>query len=97
MIIETMILAAALAMPAKVPESGPADACPLGYICLTLDQAEQIDLKIIELQRDLAKARLRGNRLGACVGPSIGVGIDGDGDVGAQVGISYTIYGWRLP
>jgi hypothetical protein len=52
--------------------------CPRGLICFTIEQAGAIDLKLIELTRDvkLAKAKERRFGIGATCGPGASMEVE---------------------
>jgi len=65
----TLLFAASLCVVAAPTASEPAKVqCPKGYVCFTLADAADIDVRLIQLDADLRTAKARNRRWGGVVG-----------------------------
>lgn len=85
--IGACVLAALLAASTPtVPD--PVRDCPRGLVCFSAEEAGEIDVRLIELERDLRIERARGKRFGFTAGCGPGVAarlIDGDATIDGAV------------
>jgi hypothetical protein len=72
-VIAALLLTLALAAPAK-PD--PVRDCPVGLVCFTIEEAGAVDVKLIQMERDLKLAKARVKRLGVTAGCGPGAAVE---------------------
>jgi len=73
--------------------------CPVGLVCFTIPQVTEMNLRIIELEKQISILQAKRHPLGACIGVGAGVGLqisDAQVQLDPSIG-AYLIYGIRLP
>ncbi len=74
--------------------------CPIGLVCFTIEQAVDINKRVIEMEKELSIAKAsRHKPLGLCAGGGGGVSASLDSgkfELTPAVG-GYLIYGFRFP
>lgn len=92
---------AACLIAAMLTMGSPPDAvrdCPKGLVCFTVDEAADIDVRLIELERDLKVARAKTKRFGLTAGCGPGVAarvLDGEATLDSAI-VCGVVWGPRL-
>ena len=96
-------LGAATAAPTASSERGPS-GCPPGvdprrFVCFSIDEEADRQVKIALLERDLKLARVKGKRVGCVAGAGLGVAgvVDEEFNLRAVPGVTVGVTcGWRF-
>jgi len=67
-------------------------------VCLSTDEAANVDAKLVTLERDLKVARAKARKLGGVLGCGVGVGwqIDNGSTTVDSVPFCGVVFGWRF-